>query len=470
LLFHTLDFAIFFLLIYGVYLRAGKHKQTVLLLGSLFFYGYWNVRVLSLLILTVGINYFCAIRIEETASRQRKVWLLIAVCTNLLLLGIFKYYNFFIDSLGAILRASGFHADLPVLNILLPAGISFYTFELISYVVDVYRGNKAERSLPDLLLFGTFFPKMMAGPIARAAQLIPQLKNPREIDWTQIRHGALLAALGLFKKVVIADNIALSVNRLVGNTHAPASLRINSGPPLDTLSILIAGSLFAVQIYADFSGYSDMARGMSRMLGIELVQNFNRPFLSSNPAEFWRRWHITLGAFLRDYLYVPLGGNRVGAFTQARNVMIVWALGGLWHGASVGYLAWGVYCGALVVLFQIVRPIVSKTGRAGKMIGCVFTFVSFGLGLMIFRLGSPALLFQSLMNWQPAFHLGMGDLLAAFLCVPFLISHSQDTEIESADRLMSLPAPLLWIVLNFMLYIFLLLGRFQGEEFFYFRF
>ncbi|MCE9599371.1 MAG: MBOAT family protein [Spirochaetia bacterium] len=469
MLFHTLDFVFFFLALYLFYRYFPEARSHILLAGSLFFYGFWNFRILALLVATVAVNYGCARWMENSSSRQKKAALIIALAINFALLGLFKYYGFFVESLSLLLDQFNLHPGLPVLEILLPAGISFYTFELTSYSVDVYRGMKAERSFGRLLLFATFFPKMMAGPIARAAQLIPQFSAP-QIKPGSFLDGSALALLGLFKKVVIADQLALAVNRLIGNTHAPATLsQIGFKSDLDALTLIFAGSLFAVQIYADFSGYSDMARGMSRMLGIELIRNFEHPFLSSNPAEFWRRWHITLGAFLRDYVYIPLGGSRVASWVQARNIMIVWALGGLWHGASIGYLVWGLYCGALVVLYQVLRPLLVKTGQTGARIGVIVTFLSFGLGLMIFRLGTPQALLLVLGHWKlPGFT--TNDGFALLLCVPFLISHAISNGAETIDRLRQLPWFAKVIIANAMFYIFLFIGRFQGEEFFYFRF
>lgn len=470
MLFHTLDFAFFFLVVYLFYRYFPEARTHILLLGSLFFYGYWNPRILILLLATVGINYLCALWIETaTTSRRRKLALALALSANFSLLGVFKYYGFFVESLTLLLNQFSLRPGLPVLEILLPAGISFYTFELTSYTVDVFRGMKAERSFPRLLLFATFFPKMMAGPIARAGQLLPQFASP-QLKPGAFLEGSTLALLGLFKKVVIADQLALTVNRLIGNTHAPATLaQVTYRSELDAASLILAGSFFAVQIYADFSGYSDMARGMSRMLGIELVRNFEHPFLSSNPAEFWRRWHITLGAFLRDYVYIPLGGSRVEPWIQARNVMIVWALGGLWHGASIGYLVWGIYCGALVVLYQILRPVLSRTGETGARFGCLITFLSFGLGLMIFRIGTPGALLSILATWRiPDFTLN--DLFAFLLCVPLFISHAISNGKETIEHLRRLPWPMQALLANAMFYIFLFIGRFQGEEFFYFRF
>ena len=255
---------------------------------------------------------------------SRKALLFLAVSVNLLCLGFFKYYNFFTDSMAGLLEVWGLSSPLPVLEILLPVGISFYTFQITAYTVDVYRKeSQAEKSFWDLLLFCSYFPQLVAGPIERAGRLLPLLKSPSPVTYDMFRRGAMLALWGIFKKVYIADNLSQFVDIILIPGIAPP-----------TGAYFLGACVFAVQIYADFSGYTDVARGVSRMLGIELVLNFNLPFISANPSEFWRRWHITLGSFLRDYIYIPLGGNRNGRFRQSLNLMIVWTLGGLWHGGQ----------------------------------------------------------------------------------------------------------------------------------------
>ncbi|HNL67091.1 MAG TPA: MBOAT family O-acyltransferase [Leptospiraceae bacterium] len=460
MLFHTLDFALFFGLVLAAYHLAPTSFRKNLLLGaSLFFYGYWNWRILGLLAVTVTANYICALQLEKT---RKRIWLIVAICVNLGLLGFFKYYGFFAESLSLLLGRM--NPGLPALNVLLPVGISFYTFELISYVVDVSRGLPAEKNFRDLLLFGTYFPKMMAGPIARAGHLIPLLKDPPKSTLSGIQSGSILAFSGLFKKLVIADNLALEVNRLVGNHGAPMSaLDIGKHTISDAPTLILAATFFAVQIYADFSGYSDMARGMSRMLGIELVQNFNHPFRATTPAEFWRRWHITLGSFLRDYIYIPLGGNRSGMGMQMRNLLIVWTIGGLWHGASAGYVAWGFYCGLCLCVYVLLRPFLSGGGPIVRGAGVLATFLTFALGLMIFRLGSPLEVARLLSIWKaPEIH-----PLAFLFCLPVFVSHING---DNQSILEKLSPRAKWACLIAMFYVLIFLGRFSGDEFFYFQF
>lgn len=463
MLFHTLDFLIFFALVLIAF-RAipARFRFTLLLAASLFFYGYWNYRVLALLVVTVGVNYVLA-RLQEDRAEFRRVLLGIAILVNLSFLGVFKYANFFIDSLKAAAGSFGLPLEWSTLDILLPAGISFYTFELISYNVDVFRGAPAERSFGRLLLFGTYFPKMMAGPIARAGDLIPQLVKPAPVDASALRSGSFLFFLGMAKKVAIADNLGIAVNRIVGNTHAPSTLAevgLHANP--GWVGIAFAGLLFAMQIYADFSGYSDMARGMSRMFGIELPENFSHPFLSPNPAEFWRRWHITLGAFLRDYLYIPLGGSRVSTLFQLRNVMIVWTLGGLWHGASAGYLSWGVYCGLCLAFYIVCQPL----GRfVPAMAARLITFILFAFGLMIFRVGSVPELLRLLGSAGP-----IPDFWPAFFILPLVSGHVIAHRGGNLEQFVARSSFHLAVAANLILYAIVFLGVFQGEEFFYFQF
>ncbi|MEQ9362662.1 MAG: MBOAT family O-acyltransferase, partial [Leptospirales bacterium] len=387
---------------YAVGARWPRSRMGILLAGSLAFYGYWDWRILGLLIATVAVNYVAALRIARIQTGERRTWsgdrgwLWIAVGWNLACLGVFKYY-LFVQGVWARLLAAYWESGpgLPLLEILLPVGISFYTFQITAYTVDVFRREiEAERSFANLLLFATYFPQLVAGPIERAGRLLPLLRSPPDPTYEQFRTGMILACWGIFKKAFIADNLSRFVDIVLiqGVSPSPGAHAV-------------AACVFAIQIYADFSGYTDVARGVSRMLGIELTLNFDLPFLASNPAEFWRRWHITLGAFLRDYVYIPLGGNRFGALFQARNVLIVWTLGGLWHGASIGFLVWGFYCGLLVVVYGICAPFIRRLSethwsmRRGLLYGGrVFTFLTFAYGLLLFRVDSPAHLWRVIGN------------------------------------------------------------------------
>ncbi len=474
LLFNTLDFALFFLLVYGAYLVIpARARVFVLLPASLFFYGYWNPRILALLMATVWVNHRAALFLEhrELPAGKRRVALWGAVGFNLAALGFFKYYNFFARSLGDLLGLAGLPAPLPLLEIILPVGISFYTFQVTAYVVDVSRGQeRAERSYWNLLFFTTYFPQLVAGPIERVGHLLPRLKQLPHIHLNQVWSGALLASWGLFKKVFVADNLSQFVDVL---------LVPGAQPPL--LSYSVGACAFALQVYADFSGYTDTARGVSRMLGIELTLNFNLPFLSSNPAEFWRRWHITLGAFLRDYVYIPLGGNRVSLWRQSWNVIVVWTLGGLWHGASLGFLVWGIYCGVLVVLYLLSAPLLARIARTHPVLdgmllylGRAYTFLTFAHGLLLFRVENPAHLKFVLSNLNPFadgsfLHISvLGQLL--FFAGPLLLMQFVQALRGKLEIWLDWPALMLGLACTTGLLAVVWFGVFNADQFFYFQF
>ena len=474
MLFNTLDFVVFGFVIYGAYLVLPPRTRFPLLLSaSLFFYGYWNARILGLLMATVAVNHRAALFLgsADLPVSKRNVALWGAVGFNLAALGFFKYYNFFADSLGKLLSLGGLGAPLPLLEILLPVGISFYTFQITAYVVDVSRGSvSAERSYWRLLFFTTYFPQLVAGPIERAGRLLPLLRRLPDVRSDQVSSGFLLAAWGLFKKVYVADNLSQFVDiLLVPGVH----------PPI--LAYSVGACVFALQVYADFSGYTDTARGCSRMLGIELTLNFDLPFLSSNPAEFWRRWHITLGSFLRDYVYIPLGGSRVSAWRQSWNVIIVWTLGGLWHGASLGFLVWGIYCGLLVVAYAAARPLLDRVSalhpaadRSLLYLGRIYTFLTFGHGLLLFRVENPAHLRAVLSNLNP-FATGpllewsmLGHLMFfAWPLITMQVAQAIGGRLEIWEALPRVGRAGLFAC---GLLLVILFGVFNADQFFYFQF
>ncbi len=319
-------------------IRNGR-KLHILALGSCFFYAAWDVRYLALLLLISVIDYVCAAHIAASNDeRKRRALVLVSIVTNLSILGYFKYANFFVDNLNAVLALRGIR--IQKLDILLPAGISFYTFKTMSYTIDVYRRRISPvRTLLDYTMFVTFFPELIAGPIVRASVFLPQLSRPLGPNRERLAHGASLFILGLTKKVVLADRFAVVSDAVFAQPTQYSSLTV-------WLGVLA----YALQIYCDFSGYSDMAIGTAKMFGYDLPENFDMPYLSGDITDFWRRWHMTLSAWLRDYLYIPLGGNRGGATRTYVNLMVTMLLGGLWHGASWNFVAWGaLHGGALAV-------------------------------------------------------------------------------------------------------------------------
>jgi alginate O-acetyltransferase complex protein AlgI len=332
----------FFLLFIATYIacklsKNRQQKHIVLLTASYIFYAYWDVRFLLLLIFQTYISYLFAIKIEHTIDRQKaKRWMTFGVSISLSLLGFFKYFNFFVGSFAHTFGINSFGA----LNIILPVGISFYTFQALSYLIDVYRGKlKACDQFVKISLYIAFFPQLVAGPIVRATDFLPQLEQDRQMNRTNLSEGSQIFLFGLIKKIIIADRLAVCVDAVF------ASPKSYSG-----LSIFLAVIAYSIQIYCDFSGYSDMAIGIAKTLGYDLCKNFDMPYLSRNPTEFWQRWHISLSAWLRDYLYIPLGGNRKGKTRTKINLMLTMLLGGLWHGANWQMVFWGMlHGGALVV-------------------------------------------------------------------------------------------------------------------------
>ncbi len=355
---------------------------------------------------------------------RRKTFLVISMVANLGLLGFFKYFDFFIASGDALLRTMGFGSSLSVLGILLPAGISFYTFQAMSYTIDIYRGDaEPTRDFGDFALFVCFFPHLIAGPIMRAHTLLPQVIAPRTLTRQMMRDGLWLIVLGLFRKVVIADNLAQVANAMFF-PFANGEGKGVTGP-----EALVGVYAFALQIYGDFAGYSAIARGVSKFFGYELVVNFNQPYLAQSPSDFWRRWHISLSTWLRDYLYIPLGGNRGGTYKQYRNLMLTMLLGGLWHGASWTFVAWGLFHGAILCVFRLLgiadvvqpdRPLAGLR-RFGRI---VFMFHLTCLGWLLFRADSFAGAWAMTVRIATDFHftpfVASALALMVFLAVPLL--------------------------------------------------
>jgi alginate O-acetyltransferase complex protein AlgI len=344
MLFVELAFLPFFVLVLAVHwlLRDATWRKAWLLLASAYFYGSWDWRFLALIAFSTLLDYAVALALERPGAR-RKLWLAVTLAGNLGLLGFFKYFGFFVDSAVTFLGALGFQAHRPTLAIVLPVGISFYTFQTLSYTLDVYLGNlRARRSLLDFALFVGFFPQLVAGPIVRAADFLPQLDEPRVWARVDVRAALTLFGIGFLKKACVSDNLAPHVDRFFAD---PAQF--------DALSAWIAVLAYALQIYCDFSGYSDMALACAALLGYELCLNFARPYLARNVTEFWRRWHISLSTWLRDYLYVPLGGNRGGRWRTYRNLMLTMLLGGLWHGAGWNFVIWGGLHGAALCALRL---------------------------------------------------------------------------------------------------------------------
>jgi alginate O-acetyltransferase complex protein AlgI len=342
MLFNSLAFLLFLpLVLLAVGTLPRRWRNRFLLAASYFFYGCWDWRFLGLILLTSVIDYSVGHAIHQTRQpRPRRALLLFAVSVNLTILGFFKYYNFFVGSAVTLLESLGVHASVSTLSIILPVGISFYTFQSMSYAIDIYRRElEPAGNFWDYALYVAYFPQLVAGPIERTQHLLPQILSPAKVTAERVNIGLMLILLGMAKKVLIADNVAGEVDRIFADpTHMSAGM------------LLRGAYLFAFQIYGDFAGYSDIARGVSELLGIRLMINFNQPYLSQSVTEFWRRWHISLSSWLRDYLYVPLGGNRRGEWQTYRNLLLTMLIGGLWHGANWTFVVWGGINGAYLAV------------------------------------------------------------------------------------------------------------------------
>jgi len=391
MLFNSYIFWVFFALVFILYRRLRHHAQNyMLLIASYIFYGYWDWRFLFLMLFSTVVDYCAAILIASSQSRpRRKTVLTSSIVIQLSLLGLFKYYGFFSQQLASVFSLVGIPVYLPALKFLLPVGISFYTFQTMSYMIDVYRGEyPCEKNFVNFALFVSFFPHLVAGPLVRATKLLPQIATPRTRRPDDFREGLYYIAIGLFKKVFVGDNLAAIANSVFQTN--PANLT-----GLECIAGIYA---FAFQIYCDFSGYSSIAQGLAKWLNIDLTTNFNLPYFASSPTDFWRRWHISLSTWFRDYLYIPLLRRGAEPTSRARlysALVIVMLLSGLWHGAAWTFVLWGAYHGMLLVGYRLVSK--KKSGPAKEkaslplpvyLIRIVIMFQLVCFGWLLFRADS----------------------------------------------------------------------------------
>ena len=392
MLFNSIDFAIFlpsvFILYWFVVKNNLRLQNLLLILASYLFYGWWDWRFLSLIIFSSAVDYAVGRGLQKTDNpRKRTSLLIISILVNIGFLGFFKYFNFFAESFANAFTLFGSHFEPTRLKIILPVGISFYTFQTLSYSIDVYRRKlEPTKDIVSFFAFVSFFPQLVAGPIERASNLLPQFYKKRSFDYSKAVDGMRQILWGLFKKIVIADNAAVYVNDIFGNSAD------YSGSTL-----LIGGIFFTLQVYCDFSGYSDIAIGTSRLFGFNLMRNFNFPLFSRDIAEFWRRWHISLTTWFRDYIYIPLGGSRRGTWMKIRNTFIIFIVSGFWHGASWTFVIWGFISAVYflpIMLFKRNRQN-TNTVAEGKLfpslkefLQIITTFMLFSLSLIIFRANS----------------------------------------------------------------------------------
>lgn len=388
MLFNSLDFAIFFPIVFALYWLVSQklHLRNILILVSSYvFYGWWDWRFLFLIVISSFVDFYVGKQLGKTENiKKRKLFLYLSLLVNLGFLVYFKYTNFFIDTFVDSFRLFGKTLEVSTLNIILPVGISFYTFQTLSYTIDIYRKQlKPTKDPIAFFAFVAFFPQLVAGPIERASHLLPQFYKTYKFNYNQVKSGLLLIAFGLFKKMVIADRAALYVNEVY-----------NHPGNYEGVETIIATLLFAFQIYCDFSGYSDIAIGAARTMGFDLMKNFDSPYLSKSITEFWRRWHISLSTWFRDYVYIPLGGSRNGKYKTYFNLFVVFLVSGLWHGAAMTFVVWGAIHGAIIVFEKatfkskealLIKLKVNKNNFSNKLFFVFITFTIVCFAWVFFR-------------------------------------------------------------------------------------
>jgi len=479
--FNSLSFAIFLpIVFFAFWLCPQRFRWFVLLASSYYFYMSWNARYVVLILFVTAISYTAALLISRAKTqRLRKAYLTGAVSISLAILFLFKYLNFFGEIVASFLRFFKFEGNIPALDVLLPVGISFYIFQSVGYVVDVYRKTvPAEEHFGKYAAFVAFFPQLLAGPITRTDKLLPQIKNGTSLDYRKASYGLKLMAWGYFKKVVISDTLAQYVNQVY---DAPSDYA--------GFVFILVTLMFGIQIYCDFSGYSDIALGVAKLFGIDLQQNFNTPYFSASIKEFWSRWHISLSTWFRDYVYIPLGGNRCSKAKHWRNLLITFLVSGLWHGAAWNFVIWGLLHGAA----QIVEAILIKNRRSlnrdrswKTWLSVLFVFIFTTVAWFFFRIpnaeSAMIMLQKAFVNIQnPLTYLSMGfkslkiyttasvrlSVMAVLLVTYDYFSLKHDV----IEKISSLPRVARWsIYLGFSFLILLLYPPNSGGEFIYFQF
>jgi alginate O-acetyltransferase complex protein AlgI len=449
-----------------------RARVWLLLGASFFFYASWNRWLALIICVSTALDYLLALGMEASAStRLRRLLLAVSIVANLGLLCYFKYANFFLQSVAQALHAVGASSSLPVLSVILPIGISFYTFEAINYTADVYRRRApAERNLAHFMLFITFFPHLVAGPIVRARDFLPQIRRAKHWDWARLQLGAQYFLMGLFKKLAIADRMALFADPVFQdptqyNSHA----------------VWLATLAYAIQIYCDFSGYSDMALGTAHMLGYKLAQNFNMPYLAANVSEFWHRWHMSLSSWLRDYLFIPLGGSRGSNWQTCRNLLVTMALGGLWHGASWTFVVWGVLHGVLLIGHRFFRAFCKSRpwldgalqSWPGRIVCVAITFLAVTIGWVFFRATTFGVAAEML-HRMAVHHAGLTSPLHNrslwYMVAVIVLCHALAQRGIWKKLAARLPAPVLGFGYAAVLSLSLVLAPVAGKTFIYFQF
>ena len=457
-------FFVVFLLIYGVILGEKKPRLYFLLVASLVFYGAWNYRFIPLLVGSSIIDYYLALAIAGAPQHRKRFFLTLSVVMNLGILALFKYADFAIESAGEFLLLFGVEASLPTLSWILPVGISFYTFQSLSYTIDVYRGDmEPRRGLAQFTTALAFFPQLVAGPILRARQILPQFHSLPIPTWENARHGFLLITSGLFKKT-IADLLAI-----------PVATAFDADGPVSLLEAWTGALAFAGQIYGDFAGYTDMAIGLALVIGFKIPPNFRLPYFAVSPVDFWRRWHISLSSWLRDYLYIPLGGRN----NRYRNVMITMLLGGLWHGAAWNFVAWGAFHGIIIMATHYLSGLgafaafTSGSSRVMTVFKWAFTFYLVLLGWVLFRATSLDGALDLMANMHTLSDLPASAptalLIFGLTIAALVIMHLWDWFVIAKGEIFETKRWLFWPVLVLIQAICLMTGE-PSNEFIYFQF
>ncbi len=488
MLFNSLHFLVFFPLMVGLYYALpARWRAPLLLASSYYFYFSWRPEYTLLLLATTLLDYYSGVRMSRLATKaQRRPWLYLSLASNLGTLFIFKYFNFFRDTAGALATALHLPYAVPALELVLPVGVSFYTFQSVAYIVDVYQSKlEAEPNLGRFALFVAFWPQLVAGPIERGGQMLPQLRQTHEFDYDNVASGLRLMAWGMFKKVVIADRLALLANPVFDHPRQ-----------FDSLALVLAVAAFTGQIYADFSGYTDLARGAARVLGYRLVLNFRQPYLATSVGDFWRRWHMSLSNWFRDYVYIPLGGSRRSPARNYGNVLIVFLLSGLWHGASWTFVVWGALHGCYLVVENWSAPLRARLAQASglaarprlhRALATAATVALVAYAWLFFRANTlPDAFYISTHLFQGWGHLhlpqlqkllaGLGRHFVAELVVAggaVLLLAAADYRAERgpvAAWLARRPAPLRWAGYLGLLLAMLYGGIFGSSQFIYFQF
>jgi len=479
MLFNSLEFLVFFPIIVALYFALPhRFRWIMLLLASYYFYMCWDYNYAILLLITTTINYFSGIGITKSRSMiYRKTYLILGLVASLGILFFYKYFNFFGNSFNAILEKLTIGSRIPVYDILLPVGISFYTFQSLNYTIDVYmRKKEAEYHFGIFALYVSFFPQILAGPISRSTSLLPQFFEKHHFNYTQVRDGILMIIWGFFKKVVIADRLSEYVNLVYADPTAFGSIQL-----------ILATTFFTVQIYCDFSGYSDIAIGTAKIMGFSLMKNFNRPYFARSIREFWQRWHISLSTWFKDYLYIPLGGNRVPKARWYFNLFITFLISGLWHGANWTFVIWGALHGFYMVfaiwILKIKDYVNRKLGiirfpQLHSFIQVSITFILVWFAWIFFKARSfddALLIIKNIFVGKPGGELNLfyfsSDFYVALVLIPFLfVVEFLEERTGFWNRLQTIPGFYKWAILITIVLSIFILGKWEDIDFLYFQF